>query len=300
MGITPACAGKSSVSDTLHALQRDHPRVCGEKCRFLVLLALFGRITPACAGKRPLSLVWMTCETGSPPRVRGKVWALFSQYLNCGITPACAGKSILPSATRWPRRDHPRVCGEKFENLMGQNDKTGSPPRVRGKAGLVTPHAPCKRITPACAGKSALMPAVMAGSQDHPRVCGEKINWYNLTGLVLGSPPRVRGKAFDAGKLIPFYGITPACAGKSLICGFLLPRSGDHPRVCGEKLIRLALPDFLQGSPPRVRGKVCHPHLKKPFPGITPACAGKREPPPAFRACGRDHPRVCGEKTLPD
>ena len=50
-GITPACAGKSSVRELLLIVSRDHPRVCGEK---------------------PLqSSVNCTME-GSPPRVRGK------------------------------------------------------------------------------------------------------------------------------------------------------------------------------------------------------------------------------------
>ena len=149
---------------------------------------------------------------------------------------------------------------------------------MRGKGDRKRIQIAEKGITPACAGKR-ISPCVASVSiWDHPRVCGEKINWYNLTGLVLGSPPRVRGKAFDAGKLIPFYGITPACAGKSLICGFLLPRSGDHPRVCGEKL-RL-LPVLL------------------PAVGITPACAGKSSRVRLRCRCTWDHPRVCGEKHL--
>ena len=45
-----------------------------------------------------------------------------------------------------------------------------------------------------------------------------------------------------------------------------------------------------------MRGKVCHPHLKKPFPGITPACAGKSLSPAPEKALPGDHPRMCGEK----
>ena len=70
----------------------------------------------------------------------------------------------------------------------------------------------------------------------------------------------------------------------------------DHPRVCGEKCGPLRWGPEIPGSPPRVRGKGQWMLCRHFLPGITPACAGKREPPPAFRACGRDHPRVCGEK----
>ena len=50
-GITPACAGKSRVSQGKLLIIQDHPRVCGEKF-FVFLFALL--------------------EIGSPPRVRGK------------------------------------------------------------------------------------------------------------------------------------------------------------------------------------------------------------------------------------
>ena len=53
-----------------------------------------------------------------------------------------------------------------------------------------------------------------------------------------------------------------------------------------------------QGSPPRMRGKALyHVHLQV-IRGITPAYAGKRCPLWAPRQGQRDHPRVCGEKTM--
>ena len=51
MGITPACAGKSSSAGSVWQSSRDHPRVCGEKFKCRVSVAIF---------------------SGSPPRVRGK------------------------------------------------------------------------------------------------------------------------------------------------------------------------------------------------------------------------------------
>ena len=49
--ITPACAGKSGVSDGLAKVIRDHPRMCGEKYRLRYAIRVYPRITPACAGK---------------------------------------------------------------------------------------------------------------------------------------------------------------------------------------------------------------------------------------------------------
>ena len=46
-----------------------------------------------------------------------------------------------------------------------------------------------------------------------------------------------------------------------------------------------------------MRGKAS-PRLKiEPLRGITPACAGKSRGTPFRRTSGRDHPRVCGEKS---
>ena len=86
---------------------------------------------------------------------------------------------------------------------------------MRGKVHIPHDHHHDTGITPACAGKSKV--GNLAGNrvQDHPRVCGEKHILLILSTLLLGSPPRVRGKV----QLIDAAGqacrITPACAGKS-------------------------------------------------------------------------------------
>ena len=91
-------------------------------------------------------------------------------------------------------------------------------------------------------------------------------------------------------------GITPACAGKRSCCTLGFCIRWDHPRVCGEKPGRCQVFPGDQGSPPRVRGKVLLTVMQQSFPGITPACAGKRPAGGHHRAGPRDHPRVCGEK----
>ena len=132
VGITPACAGKSTVSKSGTRWKWDHPRVCGEKnCLQL-------RITEA---------------LGSPPRVRGKVTSLIPALPLHGITPACAGKSIVEFGNSAVSRDHPRVCGEKVYYNGGFAVFQGSPPRVRGKDASGADATPWIRITPACAGK---------------------------------------------------------------------------------------------------------------------------------------------------
>ena len=55
---------------------------------------------------------------------------------------------------------------------------------------------------------------------------------------------------------------------------------------------------MVQGSPPRVRGKVHVCHCSLVCCRITPACAGKSRARKAAAAVRRDHPRVCEEKNF--
>ena len=131
-------------------------------------------------------------------------------------------------------------------------------------------------ITPACAGKRRSCSQTLRRSWDHPRVCGEKKESLGHEPSEKGSPPRVRGKAKEAGTTIQGSGITPACAGKSAVPRKISAPSEDHPRVCGEKTLPALFPFIASGSPPRVRGKVDKRLENCIQIGITPACAGKR------------------------
>ena len=73
VGITPACAGKSTCALVDGGRAQDHPRVCGEKG----------------AQIEPVDVI-----TGSPPRVRGKENSNTPQDSQLRITPACAGKRL--------------------------------------------------------------------------------------------------------------------------------------------------------------------------------------------------------------
>ena len=93
-------------------------------------------------------------------------------------------------------------------------------------------------------------------------------------------------------------GITPACAGKRARPSPCRSQSRDHPRACGEKRVGSLASVGLSGSPPRVRGKACRCPPLDTNQRITPACAGKRKPPPDRHKNWGDHPRMCGEKLL--
>ena len=52
------------------------------------------------------------------------------------------------------------------------------------------------------------------------------------------------------------------------------------------------------GSPPRVRGKDPRTSPSALSSGITPAYAGKRKKALLYGDWNRDHPRICGEKSV--
>ena len=164
-------------------------------------------------------------------------------------------------------------------SLNGSAQSIGSPSRMRGKEGDELGLGQTIRITPAYAGKSKSLPSLHIGSRDHPRVCGEKPQNQKTPPQLIGSPPRVRGKALHFNPHRTGFGITPACAGKS-----------PAMMVCSLEY---------WGSPPRMRGKAGIGDVDTGAHGITPACAGKSGFLPSSTGPRRDHPRMCGEKTAP-
>ena len=153
-------------------------------------------------------------------------------------------------------------------------------------------------VSPAYAGKSPAAAYACPGTQDHPRVCGEKLYTPCVIAPSVGSPPRMRGKAKEEPYRPCHPGITPACAGKSVYLAVYAMFFQDHPRMCGEKSDRWIFAHHAAGSPPHVRGKgVSFGSIRGGF-GITPACAGKRTSPPYAAPGDRDHPRMCGEKYM--
>ena len=161
-----------------------------------------------------------------------------------GITPAYAGKSFPTGCNSSLAQDHPRVCGEKVGPVGCVSGWQGSPPRVRGKDTRSKSAYNSAGITPACAGKRTRRLQMRQDERDHPRVCGEKRSLSHHRGGLLGSPPRVRGKATQQRPGVRRRRITPACAGKSVRAAAGVRWCRDHPRVCGEKLAvsRMSLP----------------------------------------------------------
>ena len=146
--------------------------------------------------------------------MRGKEVRVNNKYENARITPAYAGKSFLSTSRAFCNQDHPRLCGEKFDERIDQRKFIGSPPPMRGKGRSTAFVERSRGITPAYAGKRKMEELGVKTYEDHPRLCGEKNRhlWRLLPPL--GSPPPMRGKESDMTGNLPESRITPAYAGK--------------------------------------------------------------------------------------
>ena len=144
-------------------------------------------------------------------------------------------------------------------------------------------------ITPACAGKRRSDWIIRSIYWDHPHVCGEKTKPVPAGGILMESPPRMRGKEIINNFRPLCTGITPAYAGKRQAVMDGIIKSGEKPTE----------PSNIssdQGLPPRMRGKDSGQRYGEHLAGITPACAGKSYEPAGRCQLRWDHPRVCGEK----
>ena len=215
--ITPADAGKTPPLSQICRHDKDHPRGCGENCPIA---------QPRYLGR------------GSPPRMRGKLRGHLATVKQNGITPADAGKTFLRAETTVLHEDHPRGCGENWLSDLWGGIKNGSPPRMRGKREKNRGAVYGIRITPADAGKTPETVMKWWMDKDHPRGCGENINWDCCQTNGAGSPPRMRGKPLCFVLFEVVNGITPADAGKTHFRSWRRRVCRDHPRGCGENAVR--------------------------------------------------------------
>ena len=188
--------------------------------------------------------------------------------------------------------NHPPFSRQNFNDV-------GSPPRVREPHRRWQPRDAEGRITPACAGTTAVKVRPEVAFEDHPRVCGNHYKARYADLRKAGSPPRVREPRIPISISILHLGITPACAGTTRWDRDGTMATRDHPRVCGNHSSFSSSVMFSLGSPPRVR----EPHRRwqpRDAEGrITPACAGTTGLQRCLSGTGEDHPRVCGNHKLP-
>ena len=292
----PACAGNASAGGTNGGYTTVHPRVCGERrwkskglpptagssprVRGTPRRSLFrqsqSRFIPACAGnacaaspfqrespvhprvcgERVTSPLSRPSAPGSSPRVRGTPGDAGLPHHPIRFIPACAGNATPATSISIPISVHPRVCGERSDEIDAARH--------------------CRRFIPACAGNAWVVRVGVFGMSVHPRVCGERLppRRHAINGS--GSSPRVRGTR-------------PSAAAGST-------HTTVHPRVCGERDLKIAQRTNRHGSSPRVRGTLNGHEISSGLTRFIPACAGNAVDHDHRRHDYPVHPRVCGER----
>ena len=211
------------------------------------------------------------------------------------------------------------MCGEHRHDAVKHVIGRGSSPHVRG-ARTGNPSAiSMSGIIPACAGSTHRSREYYSAPRDHPRMCGEHSSGRHelchgsgssphVRGAPVGrvhrlcpqgSSPHVRGALIGSIAAVLVLGIIPACAGSTLGAVHRNTRSRDHPRMCGEHFGISKLIPWSMGSSPHVRGALGVYLFIIGVPGIIPACAGSTPSVRAVPSEKGDHPRMCGEHTLP-
>src|SRR5690606_33501376 len=104
----------------------------------------------------------------------------------------------------------------------------------RGGRGLGRRRPTRPRLTPACAGRTRELNAMVVTLAAHPRLRGE--DWAPITCQPggIGSPPLARGGPVHPGRQEMRRGLTPACAGRTWISRSPTPTGTAHPRLRGE------------------------------------------------------------------
>ena len=170
--IIPASAGSTGGDHDGHPPIEDHPRIRGE---------------------HGFALRWTDCVSGSSPHPRGAPSPVVPSGGTAGIIPASARSTRRRPAWWRLMRDHPRIRGEHSMVLAWSASNTGSSPHPRGAH-----HGPQHRqrrpgIIPASAGSTTLKPPDQTTRQDHPRIRGEHVIFYEQDADREGSSPHPRG-----------------------------------------------------------------------------------------------------------
>ena len=212
LGIIPARAGFTRLSQWSHEVPPDHPRSRG-------VYYLWTDAGQFGAGSSPLARGLQ--EPSRRARAPGR------------IIPARAGftSPTQPNPTSGP--DHPRSRGVYEPRKSSRGGTNGSSPLARGLQASHTPSCTGRRIIPARAGFTPRPPRRRPAAQDHPR----------SRGVYCPSPRECRRRCW----IIPARaGFTPRglrwCAAVRIIparAGFTPSSSGpritrtDHPRSRG-------------------------------------------------------------------
>ena len=126
-------------------------------------------------------------------------------------------------------------------------------------------------------------------------MCGENCVIWSASSFLCGTSPRVWGKLNVASWDSKETRNIPTCVGKTFSDQAGQSCISEHPHVCGENHLQTKFLLFLQGTSPRVWGK-----LRDRFNWLgvlrnIPTCVGKTSRRTFSLTVLPEHPHVCGE-----
>ena len=207
--------------------------------------------------------------------MRGKPVSHQEEETFAGLIPAHAGKTLFLETIKLLPKAHPRACGENVLGGRFRFGDMGSSPRMRGKQGAFGAAGFGFGLIPAHAGKTLDAIELIFHARAHPRACGENSQTSLTLLATLGSSPRMRGKQVRVPCLQGRSRLIPAHAGKTGACLTAWVRRWAHPRACGENFAGDALGKVMDGSSPRMRGKLFSGIKNTLGNRLIPAHAGK-------------------------
>ena len=230
----------------------------------------------------------------SSPQVRGRREKRRACVNAGGLIPAGAGQTSPPRTQRAYAWAHPRGCGA--DDILNPDDflARGSSPRVRGRRQIRVVVAGQIGLIPAGAGQTAGLAATTWTARAHPRGCGADDQNEVVIRRGQGSSPRVRGRPTWPPFWLRARGLIPAGAGQT----YAYRNSGGvtkaHPRGCGADASHCSASRWVDGSSPRVRGRLQLRETRSIPAGLIPAGAGQTRRGPRSSSSPGAHPRGCG------
>ena len=143
------------------------------------LIMLGMGIIPAHAGNTVLRQLLLV-RSGDHPRACGEHPETFEKaYRKQGSSPRMRGTRSRGDWCGGTAGDHPRACGEHRRYGGGELRREGSSPRMRGTPQSLGDLWRVAGIIPAHAGNTNVDTFQTLDSGDHPRACGEHLQFVN-------------------------------------------------------------------------------------------------------------------------
>ena len=312
--LIPAGARQTAVWYFSSAAARAHPRGCGADGRPFSSCARHWGSSPRVRGRHSARHA-DSGVIGLIPAGAGQTWTMFATVavtrahprgcgadcminLLCsglgGLIPAGAGQTVRGGSGEGKVWAHPRGCGADFHRMLWTIDDLGSSPRVRGRPVVGRARRAGAGLIPAGAGQTPKAQESATHRGAHPRGCGADRSSHLRECAFHGSSPQVRGRPDGVLREKAVERLIPAGAGQTTHHPGRGTSAGAHLRGCGADVMTTLSSPKMEGSSPRVRGRLSRRIVGWRKPGLIPAGAGQTSSHSAHGSSLTAHPRGCG------